>query len=1208
MFDEYLYPPPCVDPQVPVVIAPEIAVSTATPSLTMINQDEPSKSTSQTTQETPSPIIPLGVEEADHDIKVAHMDNNPYSYKEVLMESYWIEAMQEELNEFEHLEFWELVSRLERVMIITLKWIYKVKLDELGGVLKNKAHLVARGYHQEERVDFEESFALIVFLNDILCEEVYVGQSDGFVDPDNPNHVYKVKKALYCLKQAPRAWYDLLSSFLLSQKFNKGIIDLILFVKREGKDILLDCKFHKVTKASFLTNLNMLLNLLKNGMQTCEPVDTPMVEKSKVDEDPQEKAVDPTRYRVENGVVELYFIRTEYQLADIFTKPLAREQLEFLINKLGMRSMSLETLKKMADEKEEYWCIHQSRGSCVVCLFAVIDDEFEEWAWSCKLMSFWPATVTVGIPASLSVLAVLKPERLKADRARRKKKATLIVIPSIRFTKLIIHHLQRKHRFHPRPDSLLHLSNEEPVLGYLKFSAKDEDADFQKAMEESMKDAYALPKGLLPPVVIREPVSGKYQPLPEVPGKGKAKVSEEQVAHDLLSLQKHKKTSPADQYIFQRGVSEPTASSFHDESPYEVLGQSDSEEESKKVVLGVEKGGQDEGQAGSNLDETSEGQAGLDPGNAEARVQSTLSLVVHAPQPSKEQLYEGFTATVSIAVSEVVTDAVDWAMQALLRNRFRDLPKADMKEILHQRLWESDSYKSHEDHMQLFEALEKKKGRESPKMPPGSPSHQPPPPPPPAGPSGTLGAPRAFGSQVTPPPPPPTSTNQDSPSKGSAAPSPSKTTATTEHQAWTTPDVTLKPHVSLTPEDLDMDEAMGPNEQAQLSDEEDIENSDPKVDLEDDPEEDPTDYPADRADDDVEEEESSRDKADDVEDDKDEDEEEEEEHPTLANSIPPTLVNHVTARMSIREQPPTLVWSKAKIDRLLAIPSPPSSPLSSWSSPLPQIPSPPLPVSSPSPPASPTYPLGYRADMIRLRAKTPSTFHPLPSGTPPSKTPPLLPIPLPTPSPPLTLPSTSHKADVPEVTLPPQKRLCITLGPRYEVGESSSAVGARPTRGLRADYGFVAILDDEIRRDPQREVTTVRQDTDEIYVRLDDAQDDRALICGRVNMLYRDSRDYARTSRLIETEARLSRQAWVQSMDASDLARSKVMALHTQVVAHRSEIVELRAANRSRQTQFIETLRLLKTLQTQMVEFQRQQRSAKGPAQPDAPEEAGSSS
>nr|GEW66490.1 putative reverse transcriptase, RNA-dependent DNA polymerase [Tanacetum cinerariifolium] len=520
----------------------------------------------------------------------------------------------------------------------------------------------------------------------------------------------------------------------------------------------------------------------------------------------------------------------------------------------------------------------------------------------------------------------------------------------------------RKHRFHPRPDSPLHLSNEEPILGYLKFSAKgstqdlpapklakptrkpqstvqkaplkpsisspvtstqpaptsprsspksvgaseaeevpaeelqvaDEDADFQKAVEESMKDAYALPKGPLPPVVIREPESGKYQPLPEVPGKGKAKVSEERVF-------------------------EPTTSSFNDESPYEAGPDPNAQAEDQKRS---DTGAQAEGQDGLKPDETSEGQAGPDPGNAEARVQSTSSPVVHAgsdrehmdldvanvsPQPSTKQLYEGFTAMVypnvqenlkiaveepvsleepasssgtlsslqhlsrdfsfgdqffsdkhsdadksaetevesmvSIAVSGVVTDAVDWVMQAPLRNRFRDLPEADMNEILHQRMWESNSYKSHEDHMQLFEALEKsinhdhseelahdlaeaqkkrKKGRELPKTPPGSPSHQPPPPPPPAGPSRTSRAPRASGSQVTPPPPPPTSTDKDSPSKGSAAPSPSKTAATTKHQAWTTPDVTLKPLVSLTPEDLDMDEATGPDDQAQLSDEEDI--------------------------------------------------------------------------------------------------------------------------------------------------------------------------------------------------------------------------------------------------------------------------------------------------------------------------------------------------------------------------------------------------
>ncbi|GKF29887.1 retrovirus-related pol polyprotein from transposon TNT 1-94, partial [Tanacetum coccineum] len=121
---------------------------------------------------------------------------------------------------------------LDKVMVITLKWIYKVKLDEMGGILKNKARLVACGYRQEEGIDFEESFApmakldairiflayvthmnMIVyqidvktsFLNDILREEVYVSQPNGFVDPDNLNHVYKLKKALYGLKQAPRA-------------------------------------------------------------------------------------------------------------------------------------------------------------------------------------------------------------------------------------------------------------------------------------------------------------------------------------------------------------------------------------------------------------------------------------------------------------------------------------------------------------------------------------------------------------------------------------------------------------------------------------------------------------------------------------------------------------------------------------------------------------------------------------------------------------------------------------------------------------------------------------------------------------------------------------------------------------------------------------------------------------------------------------------
>nr|GFC69450.1 retrovirus-related Pol polyprotein from transposon TNT 1-94 [Tanacetum cinerariifolium] len=147
------------------------------------------------------------------------------------------------LNEFERLEVWELVPRPDNVMVITLKWIYKVKLEELEGILKNKACLVARGYRQEEGINFEEYFAPVVrleaiwiflayaahknmvvyqmdvktlFLNGNLREEVYVSQPDGFVDQDNSNHVYKLKMALYGLKQALRPWYDMLSSFLIS--------------------------------------------------------------------------------------------------------------------------------------------------------------------------------------------------------------------------------------------------------------------------------------------------------------------------------------------------------------------------------------------------------------------------------------------------------------------------------------------------------------------------------------------------------------------------------------------------------------------------------------------------------------------------------------------------------------------------------------------------------------------------------------------------------------------------------------------------------------------------------------------------------------------------------------------------------------------------------------------------------------------------------
>ncbi|GKE08940.1 putative reverse transcriptase domain-containing protein [Tanacetum coccineum] len=272
--------------------------------------------------------------------------------------------------------------------------------------------------------------------------------------------------------------------------------------------------------------------------------------------------------------------------------------------------------------------------------------------------------------------------------------------------------------------------------------------------------------------------------------------------------------------------------------------------------------------------------------------------------------------------------------------------------------------------------------------------------------------------------------------------------------------------------------------------------------------------------------------------------------------------------------------------------------------------------------------------MAMMRDVAPSTYILAPrSETPPSGTPPLLPIPLPTSSPPLLLPSTDCRADVPEVTLPPRKRLCIAPGPRYEIGECSSAPTARPTGGFRADYGFVGTLDAEIRQDLDREVgygitdtwdemveaiqeiapttlegvnqrvmdlvTTIRQDTYEVYGRLDDAQDDRSLMSGQLNLLRKDRHSHTCMARLMKSEARASREAWVQSMDASDTACFEVRALRTTVLAQQTEIRDLRAADRRRQVQLAKALTLLRTLQTQMVALQSQQRLAGDLAHPE---------
>ncbi|GKB98955.1 retrovirus-related pol polyprotein from transposon TNT 1-94 [Tanacetum coccineum] len=188
-------------------------------------------------------------------------------------------------------------------MLIKLKWIYKAKTDEFYGVLTNKARLVAQGFRQEEGINFEESFAPVARIETIrIFEDVYVSQPEGFVDQEYPSHVYKLKKTLYGLKQAPRAWYDMLSSFLISQHFSKCVVDPTLFTRKAVNDLLLVQIY--VDNVIFASTNTALCNGFANQMTTKfkmpmmgDSVDTPMVEKNKLDEDLQGTPVDATLYR-----------------------------------------------------------------------------------------------------------------------------------------------------------------------------------------------------------------------------------------------------------------------------------------------------------------------------------------------------------------------------------------------------------------------------------------------------------------------------------------------------------------------------------------------------------------------------------------------------------------------------------------------------------------------------------------------------------------------------------------------------------------------------------------------------------------------------------------------------------------------------------------------------------------------------------------------
>nr|GEW35856.1 hypothetical protein [Tanacetum cinerariifolium] len=468
MFDELLNPPTSVVNQAPEVIAPIATVIpsvyadlTGLPSSTTVDQDAPSKSTTQTTTETQSSVIHQDVGDDNLNMEVAHMRNDPLfgvpipkvtsaqslstaspqsivhtnhplphhnskwtkdhplnniigqlsrpvstrlqlheqalfcyydanltsvepkTYKEVLTQSCWIEAMQEELNEFEHLEVWELVPRPDQVMVITLKWIYKVKLDELGGILKNKACLVTRGYRQEEgiykvKLDFEGSpteqhnrsirwrkstsanrTGTLLYLTASRHDlQFAICVCARYQARPTEKHVYAVRRIFRYLRGTVHRglWYPKDSSVSLTafadadharcqdtRRSTSGSVQflgerLISWSSKRKKSAAISS-----TKAKYIALSGCCAQILWMRAQLSDyglgfnKIPMYCDNKSAIAlccnnvQHSRSKHID-IRYhfikeQVEIGVIELYFVNIEYQLAHLFTKALGRERI-----------------------------------------------------------------------------------------------------------------------------------------------------------------------------------------------------------------------------------------------------------------------------------------------------------------------------------------------------------------------------------------------------------------------------------------------------------------------------------------------------------------------------------------------------------------------------------------------------------------------------------------------------------------------------------------------------------------------------------------------------------------------------------------------------------------------------------------------------------------------------------------------------------------
>nr|GEV76772.1 hypothetical protein [Tanacetum cinerariifolium] len=259
----------------------------------------------------------------------------PKNVKEVMTDPAWIESMQEELLQFKRLDVWVLVPAPDNITPLSLKWLFKNKHDEEKTVIRNKSRLVVREYHQEEGIDFKESFASVTRIEAIRIFLAFASHKSFTVFQMDVKtaflHETLKEDVNYMVKQAPRAWHDELSTFLLQNHFFKGTTDPTLFIRRFVDDILVvQVYVDDIISSSTYPSHSHILQpgpTLKNKTHRC-----PL---------PLHKG---TRGK---GMIELYFVKTDYQLADLFTIALLVDRFNYLVRRLGMRNLSPQELDRL---------------------------------------------------------------------------------------------------------------------------------------------------------------------------------------------------------------------------------------------------------------------------------------------------------------------------------------------------------------------------------------------------------------------------------------------------------------------------------------------------------------------------------------------------------------------------------------------------------------------------------------------------------------------------------------------------------------------------------------------------------------------------------------------------------------------------------------------------------------------------------------------